>query len=187
MVHVMMPHYKLLGIEIASPKNAEWLLSHGEVVCVMPGGAEEMLGLYKSTSPSYSWRSLSNKPRIGFARLALSTQTSIQCVRLDGVENMVIAPLASLCRMVGVYTLLKTVVDMRARTRGSARLVVSLVMYGLMFVVVICQSLLVLPRPCKLRLIINPAIPTKQTLSAQTPSEEAASELALRVFGQLYN
>jgi 1-acyl-sn-glycerol-3-phosphate acyltransferase len=196
MVHWMMPHYKLLGIEIASPENAKWLLSRGEVVCVMPGGAEEMLGLYTTTSPNYSWRSLSNKPRVGFARLALSTQTPIQCVRLHGVENMVFAPLATLCRMIGVYTLLKTVVDMRTRARGCVRvhaaelrmMVVSqyILMYGLMFVVVVCQSLLVLPRPCKLRLVIHPHISTssQQHLAPNTPT---VSELALRVFAQLYH
>ena len=71
-----------MGAVVASPDTAERLLSEGNLVIVMPGGAAEA---FKSSEDAYRlfWRQ-----RMGFARLAIRAQVPVVPAACIGIDDL---------------------------------------------------------------------------------------------------
>lgn len=139
MMYIMLPHFKAFGMEIACPTNVDTLLAWGEIVCILPGGQEEMLRIYPMVD--YHWKSLSGNYRLGFARHAVKNKAWVQPIVVKNVENMGYAPLSKLFELLGLYGLLRILV-------GCNKWYSRIMTYILMLLLVIGQTLVIPKRTC---------------------------------------
>ena len=100
LVFYFYPILYILGVEIGNMKTVYDLLSHGENICIMPGGREEMTFGNENVHKCF-WNSSSNKFRKGFAEAAYACNVPIIPIKLKNIENMCFAPITFIFNKVG--------------------------------------------------------------------------------------
>jgi hypothetical protein len=189
MMRLMLPHYESFGMEVATPETVKFLLEHREMVCVMPGGAEEMLGLYLKdlNSGGYHWRSLSGRPRYGFARLVCESGSLVLPCQLLGVENMCWSPLATAIEWLGARRLLAWLLS-QVNTAGRNPITQSALcglVYVVMLVMVMCKSILVIPTPSRMTFVVH--TPKRSHSGSDSDGSDIAARLAMETHSTLYS
>lgn len=174
-IRYMCPHFAWFGMEVGTRSNVDWLLSQGESVCILPGGQEEMVGLWSDRS--YSWMSMSGRPRYGFAEFAIKHNATVIPLSLVGVESMRFAPILFLlewtCRFAGLKTFQHYYAQhVIAFQKNWIYANILVLLY------VIASAVLVVPIPRQLRLDIGtPLAPRK---------DETKQSFALRCYDALH-
>lgn len=157
LIYLMCPWYLLLGIVVGTRQAADQLIKNNEYLFIIPGGGEEMTfgseSFYKT-----NWFSKSKKYKTGFAQLAYNNNIPIIPIHGKNVEYMVFSPLiyiANYIKLTKYFDILMNSID-------------NLFIYKILFYIkmtftLICGSVLVVPIPTKIYLIIGNHIYKKNT------------------------
>ena len=155
LIYIMCPWYLLLGIVIGTKNTAKKLIKNNEYLFIIPGGGEEMTFGSTNFYKTY-WYSKSKKYKTGFAKLAYENNLAIIPIHGRNVEYMVFMPfiyIASKLQLTNLYHILMININ--------NIFIYKILFYIKMVFTLIFGSLLVIPIPTKIELIIGDHIYTK--------------------------
>jgi len=156
LIYILCPWYLLLGIVVGSRENAEYLINNKEYLFIIPGGAEEMTygseSFYKT-----NWMSKSKKYKTGFAKLAMKYDIPVIPIHGKNVEFMVFSPVIYIANKLKITKLFDKIHN------KCSNITLYKILYYLKFVMtVIFGSILIIPIPTKIKLIIGNPITKKK-------------------------
>ena len=156
LIYIMCPWYLLLGIIIGTKKNAEMLIKNNEYLFIIPGGGEEMTFGSESFYQTY-WYSKSKKYKTGFAKLAYNNNLAVIPIHGRNIEYMVFMPfiyIANKLQLTKLYHILMMNIN--------NIFIYKILFYIKMVFTLIFGSILVIPIPINIELIIGNHIYKKE-------------------------
>jgi hypothetical protein len=134
----MCPWYLLLGIIIGTKKNAEILIKNNEYLFIIPGGSESFYQTY--------WYSKSKKYKTGFAKLAYNNNLAVIPIHGRNIANKL--------QLTKLYHILMMNIN--------NIFIYKILFYIKMVFTLIFGSILVIPIPINIELIIGNHIYKKE-------------------------
>lgn len=156
LIYILCPWYLLLGIKIGTRKTAELLIKNKEYLFIIPGGAEEMTFGSESFYKTY-WYSKSKKYKTGFAQLAYDNNLPIIPIHGKNIEFMVFSPIIYITNKMQLTKLFNYLMN-----QINNATLYKLLFYIKMVCTMIFGSILVIPIPTKIYLIIGNHIYKKE-------------------------
>ncbi len=172
LIYILCPYYISLGVVIGTNGNVDNLLKHNEDVYILPGGAEEMTYGGKNALTCY-WTTMSNRYRMGFAKLAIKHNVPIIPVASLEVKDIVWAPFIDLARLLYITEIYNWILFICFEYKKLYRIL----FYIKIFMSCLFGSILVIPKPKKINLRIGNHIYIQENESVFDFTKRCETEL----------
>lgn len=149
LIYLLCPWYLLLGIVVGTKKTAEFLIKNNEFLFIIPGGGEEMTFGHENFYQTY-WFDKSKKYKTGFAKLAYDNNLAVIPIHGKNVEYMIFAPFIYITNRLAITKLYHNLM-----ININNLFIFKILFYIKMVFTIIFGSILVIPIPTNIELIIG--------------------------------
>ena len=175
LIYLLCPWYLLLGIVVGTKKTADFLIKNNEFLFIIPGGGEEMTFGHENFYKTY-WYSKSKKYKTGFAKLAYDNNLAVIPIHGKNSEYMIFAPFIYITNRLRITKLYHNLMS-----NINNLFIYKILFYIKMIFTVICGSILVIPIPVNIELIIGNHIYKEETETLIDFTKKCEKELNLTI------